>query len=127
MFCVWFFLLIVASLLFCAKLDDLRGLRNNGLRRILTTLSSLEKTVTEAFIDRISELFEEGEDFDVNNVMDEVVEMHVPLFTKSMLELAISYPPLAEKKADGRPAYNIDTPVNHIIMNVYNRLFEIMY
>ena len=94
----------------------------------MLTLSSLEETVIEAFIDRITEFFfEDWEDFDVNNVMDEVVEMHVPLFTVSMLELAISHPPLAQKKNEGRPAYNIHTPINHIIMNVYDHMFEIMY
>lgn len=92
----------------------------------MLTIHELVKWAKEELKTRI----EEGDCNDENSVSDsisEIAESFVPVYTREILEVALSNFNFVSYESELWPAFWTSSPLNHIISNIYEYLSEELY
>jgi len=84
----------------------------------MLTIQKLRKDSVELFKSRLNEIWASDQDT-VSDIIHEVADNIIPVYTREILEVALSNLDLACSKSELWPAFWNDIPVNHIISNIY--------
>lgn len=84
----------------------------------MLTIQDLRLNAVEVLKEGLAEIWSTNPDT-VNDLIHEVTDNIIPVYTIEILEIALSHLELATCKSELWPAYWEDTPTNNIISNIY--------